>query len=373
MSETRPLKTDSPSDGGEIVSAKTNPVFRWIGSNRWYLAGALGVLMIARSEARRAETPVMQSNRQAIEDMSRVERDRLRHNQQQFQKLSKSELKVVKAVHEAVQSDSGLDNTVTRFHAWLATLSLSQREDLLATSQAEDRLQVVRHLLTAAEAVPHDGEVDPELDAANRVPYSNLRISLPDYERMMLAGAEWAKLPTTPESNSPLDLLELHVSTLAALMDRITPGWRVAVSRPGNRPRPMFPDELRRVLFEQLSDSNLKKMIQDRPAVQQNMLVMTLLARGLFDESRRVTRSLRPTAADIERVYESIPEDRRKLLDSMPKEFADRHLQQQWISRRLSPQASESLTRLTILFDRLMNRPPTGSRSTTGTGRPGRD
>ena len=374
MGETRHLRTDSPSGNDrEAVSARPNRVFRWISSNRWYLAGALFVLMMARSEARRAETPAMQRNRQAIEAMSRIERDRLRHNQQQFQKLSSAELERVKAIHDAARSDAQLDKTVSQFHTWLATLSLSQREQLLATSQTEDRLQIVRHLMTTPEPSSRSSEFNSEPDGAARFLSSNLRISPRDYERMMRAGAEWIKLPAPAESATPIELLEYHVSTLAALMDQILPAWRATANRPGNRTRPAFPDELRLVLFEQLSDPNLKKMIQDRPAVQQNMLVMTLLARGLFDESRRVVKSLQPTSSELDRVYRNLPEERRKTLDSLPEEFADRQLQQLWISRRLSSEAGESLARLTMLFDRMLFRPAPGIRNGAGPGRPERE
>ena len=368
MDDTRRLRTDSPSGNArEAVSARPNRVFRW------YLAGALFVLMMARSEARRAETPAMQRNRQAIEAMSRIERDRLRHNQQQFQKLSSAELERVKAIHDAARSDAQLDKTVSQFHTWLATLSLSQREQLLATSQTEDRLQIVRHLMTTPEPSSRSSEFNSEPDGAARFLSSNLRISPRDYERMMQAGAEWIKLPAPAESATPIELLEYHVSTLAALMDQILPAWRATANRPGNRTRPAFPDELRLVLFEQLSDPNLKKMIQDRPAVQQNMLVMTLLARGLFDESRRVVKSLQPTGSELDRVYRNLPEERRKTLDSLPEEFADRQLQQLWISRRLSSEAGESLARLTMLFDRMLFRPAPGIRNGAGPGRPERE
>ena len=73
MSETKLLKTDSPSQDGEPVPQKTNRMLRWFSDNRWYLAGTVVVLMMARSEAKRAETPTMKRNRQAIEEMSCVE------------------------------------------------------------------------------------------------------------------------------------------------------------------------------------------------------------------------------------------------------------------------------------------------------------
>ena len=130
MSETSLLKTDSPSDD-ESVPSRPQRVREWISRNRWYLAGALIVLMLARAEAKRAETPRMQSNRQAIEQMSRVQRDRLRHNQQQFQKLSKGDRQRIHTIHAAVQTDPQLDETVSQFHAWLATLPLQAREKLL--------------------------------------------------------------------------------------------------------------------------------------------------------------------------------------------------------------------------------------------------
>ena len=81
MSETKLLKTDSPSRNGDTVSKQPDRLLSWFSDNRWYLAVAIVVLMIARSEAKRSETPAMQRNRQSIEEMSRVERDRLRHGQ----------------------------------------------------------------------------------------------------------------------------------------------------------------------------------------------------------------------------------------------------------------------------------------------------
>jgi len=369
MSETKLLKTDSPSKDGEPVPKKTNRILAWLSDNRWYLAAALVVLMIARSEAKRAETPAMMSNRQAIEEMSRVERDRLRHNQQLFEKLTRQDVQRVKLIHDAAQDDPQLDETISQFHSWLATLSFAEHEELLATANVEDRLQIIRRLQAKVES-PHPGSnLRPTMDIASRNQFSNLRVPLHDYERMMRAAAEWAELPSTPESKTPLGLLEYHASALAEIMDKVLPGWRTASSRTGNRPRPMFPDELRKVLLAQLSDPNMKRAIQAKPPTTQNMMAMILLARGLFDETRRVAVSLKPTDEELDRVFQNLPENRRKAIGGMPKEIGDRYLQQMWVTRRLPPDAGDSLSRLWSMFEKLLNRSPNGQGNGTGPNR----
>ena len=360
MSETKLLKTDSPSSSGETVSKEPNRLQRWLSDNRWYLAAAIVALMMARSEAKRAETPAMDRNRQAIEEMSRVERDRLRHNQQQFQKLSRQQLEQVKTIHTAAQNDPQLDRTISQFHSWLATLSLAEREELLATTNVEDRLQTIRRLKAEVETPPASEDFKPLLDIASRNQLTNLRATPHDYARMMRAAAKWAELPDTPRAKTPLGLLEHHSTVLAAIMDKVVPGWRSATNRSTNRPRPMFPDELRQVLLEQLTDPNMKRVIQAKPSTTQNMMAMMLLARGLFDETHRVAQSLKPTDEELDRVLQNLPEARRESIADLPKEIGDRYLQQMWVARRLAPDAGNSLSRLWSMFEKLLNRPPNG-------------
>ena len=369
MSVTKLLKTDSSSNDGEAVSAKPNRILKWFSNNRWYLAATLVVLLMARSEAKRAETPAMQQNRQTIEEMSRVERDRLRHNQEQFEKLSRQEVQRVRKIHDAAQQEPQFDETISQFHSWLATLSLPEREKLLATTNVEDRLQLVRRLKANPEPQPPGQDFRPALDTAMRNQFASLRVPLHDYERMMKAGAEWVKLPSEPASKTSLGQLEYHTSVLAAMMDSILPGWRSASSRAGIRPRPMFPDELQKFLLEQLSDPGVKRAIEGRPASTQNMMVMTVLARGLFDETRRVAVSLNPTDDELDRVVQNLPEARRQAIDNVPKELRDRHLQQMWVARQLSPDAGQSLSKLWSMFEKLLQRPPGGQGNGAGTNR----
>ncbi len=369
MSETKLLKTDSPSTNGETGSRKQNRILAWFSDNRWYLAAAIVVLMMARSEAKRAETPTMKRNRRAIEEMSRVERDRLRHNQQQFQMLERSDVQRMKAIHEAVQDDPQLDKTMSQFHSWLATLPLPEREKLLATSNPQDRLQIIRRLQAKVQQPPAGSDSRPTQDIASRTQFANLRVPLRDYERMMKAAAEWAEVPSTPKTKTPLGLLEYHAMALAGTMDSVVPGWKFAVNRTGNRPRPVFPDELREVLLAQLSDANMKRAIQAKPSTTQNMMTMMLLARGLFDETRRVAASLEPTDEELDRVFQNLPENRRKAIGGMPKELGDRYLQQMWVTRRLPADAGENLSRLWSMFEKVLNRSPNGQGNGSGSNR----
>lgn len=367
MSRTTHLSSDSEKlDEPSSVGTWPRRVFRWGRENRWYLAATFVVLMMARSEAKRAETPAMQRNRETIEAMSRIERDRLRHNHQQFQKLTASDLKRVKAIHHAVNSEPQLAETVSQFHTWLATLPLSDREELLALSDPEDRLQMIRRLQAETGSGRFTEQIPPSSEMGARLQYSNLRVSPQDYSRMMRAAAEWAEPGSEPDAKTPVERLAYHTSVLAEIMDRIVPQWRFPGGRTGNRPRPSFPDDLRHAVLTQLTDPVMKRMIQSRPSAQQNMLAMMLLARGLLEESHSVIRSLRPTDAELDRVYQNLPEPRRRVLDSMSKEAADRQLQQQWLSRRLPAVAGENLSRLAAMFEKLLTRSPSGSRNGPG-------
>tara|TARA_R110002072_G_C7978288_1_gene535804 strand:- start:9203 stop:10369 length:1167 start_codon:yes stop_codon:yes gene_type:complete len=364
MSGTKLLKTDSPSSNGDAVSKQPDRLLSWFSGNRWYLVATLLVLILARSEAKWSETPAMQRNRKSIEEMSRVERDRLRYNHEQYQKLSRQQLERVRTIHDVAQKDSQFDRTISEFHSWLATLSLTEREELLATSNVEDRLQAIRRLKVEASAPSINKEFKPSFDNATRNQLTNLRVPPRDYERMMRAAAEWSELEASPTAKSQLGLLEHHSFVLASIMDKVLPGWRMAASRSGNRTRPLFPDELRLVLLEQLTDPNMKRVIQSRPQATQNMMAMMLLARGLFDETNRVAQSLNPTDDDLERVLRNLPETRRKFIGDLPEEIGNRYLQQMWVTRKLSPDAADSLSKLSSLFERLLNRPPIGQ----GTG-----
>jgi len=370
MSETKLLKTDSPLKDGEPVSEKSNRILTWLSGNRWYLAGTLVVLMIACSAAKRAETPAMQKHRQVIEEMSRAERNRLRHNQEQFENLSRKGVQRVKQIHDAAQNNQRLDKTIAEFHSWLATLSLSEREELLATVNVEDRLQIIRRLKTKAELPPSKQEFKPAMDMATRTQFANFQVSLQDYERMMIAGAKWLNLPSESANKTASGQLEYHSSVLAAILDEILPGWRTTMSRTGNRPRPMFPDKLRKDLLAKLRDPNIRQSISGRTVNMQNMMVMTLLVRGLFNETLRVAFFLKPTDEELDRVFKSLPDDRRKSIAGMPKELGDRYLQQVWVTRRLSPTAEESLSRIWGTFDKLLNRNPNGQRNGTSPLRP---
>lgn len=372
MSQTKLLKTDSPSTDDESVTAQPNRLLDWISQRRWYLIGSLSVLILAQSAARQAETPAMQATRQTIEAMSKVERDRLRHNQQQFQKLSTKDVQRIRDVHAAVQSRPQLSKTVSQFHAWLATLSLPQREKLLAATEATDRVQMVQRLMTESVSAP-GRSFAPLTDMAARPSFSSLRVPSHDFERMMVAIARWIEHPDSPETDSPIDMLEYHTFIMAGLMDRILPLWSKPASRPGNRLRPVFPEELRTVVFDELSDSRMKRMLQERPATHQNMMAMLIVVRGLFEEARRTVKTLRPSDAELARIAESLPETRRKYLEAMPQELADRHLQQLWLGRQLTPEAAENLSRLWMMFDKMLNRSTGGQRVGSGTNRQGRD
>lgn len=353
MSLPSPDRTESVSEP-EQQPGRSNRILNWISERRWLLASALVVLMMVRSEAQRAESFAMRQNRQVIEGMSRVERERLRHNFDKFQGLSSKEVEQVRSIHAVISKEPALERTLSQFHSWLASLTFEQRERIRRQPDPARRLEMIRSFIPG-HPMPDIFESTP-----SRTQFSNLRLDGEEFERMMRAAASWVGMPTKPATPTPRGVLEYHTRVLSAVMDRILPGWQKQLERPGNRPRPVFPDSLRIAVLESLTDPDLKRMAGERPELQQNIMAMMLLARGLLDETRRLAKTLKPTEDELLEVYLTLPEVRRKALDEMPQDFYDRILTQMWVTRQIEPDAGKNLSKLASLFERLMNRSPNG-------------
>jgi hypothetical protein len=357
----------------------------WLSDYAWLLAGCLFVLVFVQSGSDQAEDASMRENRERIEDMPRTDRERLRHNQSEFESLTADEEKRCRELHNAIAQDDKLDRTLSAWHNWLATLSIDQREKIMRTKDTAERIKLIRSV--------HDQE-RPRRDWPGRRmfdgqwgrgPKSSVRFGTQDYEAMLQSAGRWCEIATEPTSRDPKAILAHHVLIVTELLDRVFPGWDRFGSPNGprmSRPRPEFPAELRDSLINAIRDPAIKRMLRDRSdseqsAASQSFMLMSFFVRGLFDEARRLVAQQRPTEDDRLAIYLKLPEEKRAELDRLPREFFNNRIQWMSMLKTLDPDTAHRFDRLSNLLERMSSRGPGSGQNPgrrpegDGLGRPG--
>lgn len=96
-----------------------------------------------------ADTPaddILAQRRSEIEAMTETERNRLKHNYERYLKLNDEERKRCHKLHNAVENDASLRDTLTAYHEWLKTLSPWKRDELRKTTDPQARLELIRKI-----------------------------------------------------------------------------------------------------------------------------------------------------------------------------------------------------------------------------------
>lgn len=359
----------------------------WLSDYAWLLAGCLFVLVAVRSSAEQAEDASMREHRQRIEEMPSTDRERLRHNQSEFESLSTPEERRCRELHEAVSQNQKLDQTLTAWHNWLATLSIDQREKILQTTDPSERIKMIRSY-REQERSRRDWSGRRTFESQwGRGPGGPVRFSPQDYLAMLQVTARWCEIPIEAPGSDAKSVLADHVLIITEMLDRVFPGWdRLGTGDGprGSRSRPEFPPELRQGLVSVISDPALQRMLKERPdfgqggagrgaGTSQNLMLMSFFIRGLFDEARRLV--VHDQLSDDERlaVYLGLPEHKRAELDRLPREMFKFRIQ--WISmlKTLEPEAAGRFERLSRMFERIYRKPGSGQpgRRPDDPGRPG--
>lgn len=343
-------------------------ILTWLSDYAWLMAGCLFVLVAVRSGADRAEDTGMRENRKRIEEMPRTDRERLQHNQTEFQKLNDQEEKRLRELHEAVNRDEHLNRTLTAWHNWLATLTIEQREEIFQAKNHRERMDAIHRLRQdehGRRGPPGRHMLDPQLFRSQKQP---VRFTPEDYQAMLKVAARWCDVPVEPERDDPKAKLSHHALIVTRLLDRVFPGWDQPGDPRQSRSRPDMPRELRDDLVAVLSDPVVQRAFRDRPEFPQgaspgaiqSMMLMSFFARGLFEETRKVA-GVKPLTED-ERMaaYLRLPEKARLEFDRLPREQFDFRIR--WVTtlKSLDGETSERLGRLTSLFERITSRRPGG-------------
>ncbi len=357
----------------------------WLSDYAWLLAGCLFVLVLVQSGSKQAEDASMRENRERIEEMPRTDRERLRHNQNEFESLTADEEKRCRELHKAIAQDNKLDRTLSAWHNWLATLSIDQREKIMRTKDTEERIKLIRSVREQQRS-RRDWPGRRMFDGQwGRGPKPSVRFGTQDYEALLQTAGRWCEIPTEPTSQDRKAVLANHVLIVTELLDRVFPGWDRTGTPNGprmSRPRPEFPSELRDSLINAIRDPAIRRMLRDRPdseqsAASQSVMLMSFFVRGLYDEARRLVAHQRPTEDDRLAIYLKLPEEKRAELDRLSREFFNYRIQWMSMLKTLDPDTTQRFDRLSKLLERMSKRSQGSgqgsgrSQEGDGLGRPG--
>lgn len=120
----------------------------------WLRRGSCAIAVLAAMAAlaaRAAETEEQRAQR--LQNMTAQEKESLLSKKERFDKLEQDERDRLRALHRAIEATPNapeLEKTLDRYHAWLATLSPVQRDDL-RDLPAEERIVRIKELLKVQE------------------------------------------------------------------------------------------------------------------------------------------------------------------------------------------------------------------------------
>lgn len=128
----------------------------------------VATLLYAADDVGRGE---LETRRERIENMSKVEREELERKLEKFNSLPDARKDSFRTIHEALQDPQdgrNLHDVLLNYDAWLQTLSPWQRDEIRAARTPEERIEIVRHFKSA-----QDGETDrpgpgPDIRPPNR-------------------------------------------------------------------------------------------------------------------------------------------------------------------------------------------------------------
>ncbi len=337
------MSTETP---GRMARLRT-----FVKEEAWLLAGCLIVLMMVRSGARDAETREMREHRRAIEKLSQTERDQLRHNHEQFRQLSREEVGQIREVHRSVSDDETLDATLVAYHSWLASIPLERREEILRESDTRKRIALIEDLQRHGRPPgPTTGPNPPDGIASQ---FRRMQpLSVRDFESVM---AKWLGMPERPSDSTPESILRYHVT----IIDRVAE--RMKKERPSDRPGPdgrppiVFPEELRKLVFDAVSERDMKIAIM-RSSSRSPMAIPVLIVHSIvsIDVKRVIAHRATGTDDPLGEIRKQAPPRMREMLDAMRPEQREFRLRMFWLER-YDRELSVRLNRYTERMQRARN------------------
>lgn len=349
---TNSSTADSPAD-------ESGRRFDWLRRNGWLIAGCLIVLAIVPAEADKAESTVMQQNRDRIVTMTRSERQQLEFNFDEYRKLTSEQRREIRSLHAEVQADGELNATLSRWHQWLAGLSFDDREAILQATDPDARLALVEQLVNR-ESPQKSGE-------PQRVPFGNqqsprnraIPSAAADFHKVLAVVASFLDLPERPREDTLIGRVKHHARVVEELLNyiRSSSDAKAASQRPADRNRLVFPPELRRMLIAELPDAVQRRAIEQQDEVEQQRTLAQILIAGFFRELDLVMQRLKPSDDMLLAMYLDLPEVQRNSLDRLPADQFSRRLDELWLAREF-PDVAEHVQAIRRMMPNRLNQRP---------------
>jgi len=294
----------------------------WFRHNAWLVIGCVVVLMVVQTGTKDAESPPKSGLEQSLSGLDQAERDRLKSRIQAWNQLQAPEQASIRKLHTAVMNDQELADTFENYHAWLASLPGDPdavRNELQSEPDLQKRVRIVSRYLDQEHNAGSDPQMRP--DPTDRYPSAEgltprqtppagfvMRGPVLNGQEFVSAIeiiAEWCAIPEATHGRSMTDIFEYQLNVLVNL-DR-------KLSLPPNSPvRQMIAlrEPIRKIIDsiqEEEQSIRIGIDIEDKP-----INLMLLLIRSIRSEAIRQVNSV--SDADLKRLIEDLPEDRRRFL-----------------------------------------------------------
>ena len=306
----------------------------------WLSLGCLFVLIAVQAEADKSETDVMTANRQRIADMTRIERDRLEHNQKQFQELTAEEKDHIRDLHKEVSSNANLSATLSAYHRWLETLPPEQRDRVL-TAKPDDRIALIESLTADAWPVHPNADAYPPGDGNGpgrfQLPFwmrptrGGIVFSEAEFESLIASIAEWLKSDLRLEDKSPVAVLRYRVKVVDAMVERVMDS---NIGRnEQDRPNPLIiPEQLMQKMISSLPNRGSKVVPQLRG---QPSLFMQTIIRTLGLEMSKLLEFEGAKSAKLEQFAAQMPPFKRAEIEQLDETARESMLTRMWYEREI--------------------------------------
>ncbi len=319
--------------------------------NRLFLFGGIACLIVvpALLAASQLELDSDHTRRRRIEQMTVVERERLKHNFETFQRLPRDRRQRYRQLHAAIAGDAGLQKTMTNFADWLKTLSPWQRDELRKETDPIKRLDLVHFFKQKQDSkreqqsTPFAGSVTPAL---GRFMAGGPKLKQHDLEAVLKVVEQ--SLPIPAAARGELEALrgvERHIRVVETAMK--------TAGKPGPFGRSRWPEpELLDEMIAAMSDDHIRKSLRangqpDR--MRQGMVFM--LIKGVGAEVQAEMASKQPTEGELKEFFTQLEGQDRDEIMRLPPDQAKQRLRWKYFA-----QNRDGLPRAAYEFRRLMQR-----------------
>ena len=344
-------------------AAERQPVTVQGAPNRWFIFGGIACLIVVPVllGAGKSELDSDQARRRRIEQMTAVERERLKHNFEMFQRLPRDRRQRYRQLNQAVEGDAGLQKTMASFASWLKTLSPWQRDELRKESDSQKRIDLIHFFKQKQDSKreqqsnAYAGHVTPTM---RRFMGSGPKLKQHDLEAVLKVIEQ--SLPLPPSGRRELEALsgvERHIRVVETALK--------ASGKPTPFGRSRWPEpELLDEMIAAISDDQVRKSLRaNRQPDRVRMGVVIMVIKGVGAEVQAEMERQQPTDDDFKRFFTELDGKDRDEIMRLPPDQAKQRLRWKYYM-----QNRDSLPRAAYDFRRLMQRlmPRSGKRPSGG-------